>query len=872
MGIRDGSQNEPLKDVLVVDLTHALAGPYATMMLADLGARVIKVERPARGDDARHWGPPFVGPAGAKESTYFLSINRNKESVALDLHSQGDRKVLIELVRRAHVLVENFRPGVMDRLGLGTSALHAFNPRLVVLSITGFGHDGPEADRPGYDQIVQGEGGLMSLTGPSPNQPTKIGVPITDVLAGMFGATGVLAALRVAERTGRGDVVRTSLLAAAVAVHTFQGTRWLLADELPRADDNQHPTLAPYGAFNTQQGMIQVAVGSDETWKRLCRVIGLDPADPPFSTNANRLDHRQKLTRVLEACFSSAVAENWLARLRAAGVPAGLIRTLDQVYASEQLRAQGLILKVDHPTLGQISLPGPAWRLDKQRSRRHQPPPRLGEQDTEIRTWVAARADNRRHPAAGVDLLARIADPRSFEANLGVTSGRARSSDREAVLTGRATIAGIPIVLILCDFSVRAGTMGAEASERVAAAFEVARAECLPVAGVVASGGLRIQEGPVALLTMLDTVRAARRHAEAGGLFLTYWAHPSTGGVLGSWGGLGLLRFAAPGGTVALTGPRIAGEFGEAGPLEDWDAENLLSEGLVDGLCNPDGFREHLERILRVVGARDGPPRAPTATALRHGRGLHGWEAVEGSRDPARPNANQVLDGLLSHQTWLQEGQPSGVRAALALVGGLPAVVVAQGSCPGEATRMGLAGLQISRRALRLASRLRLSVVTIVDTPGFAVGARSEQSGLALAAAEYVTEAANLTVPTVALLLGEGAGIGASALLTADMALATPGSWIAPIAPEGAAAVLRLERNVAPELARIQGIGSADLVDARLVDQIVEPADGDLAAGCRNALVAALEKVCTPGRRLDVPAHEGYRRRRSPTYTTEEKT
>src|SRR3954470_13737672 len=210
----------PLQDLLVVDLSRALAGPHATMMLGDLGARVIKVEAPGRGDDTRGWGPPFAGD----ESTYFLSANRNKESITLDLKDDADRDVALRLIDRADVLVENFRTGVLDRLGLGIESLMERNPRLVVLSITGFGHDGPEGGRAGYDQIAQGEAGLMSLTGSGPEDPQRVGVPIADLLSGMYGAFGVVSALSERHRTGRGTVVRTSLLAAVVGVHAYQGT------------------------------------------------------------------------------------------------------------------------------------------------------------------------------------------------------------------------------------------------------------------------------------------------------------------------------------------------------------------------------------------------------------------------------------------------------------------------------------------------------------------------------------------------------------------------------------------------------------------------------------------------------------------------
>ena len=271
----------PLDGVLVVDLTRALAGPHAAMMLGDLGARVIKVESPGSGDDTRGWGPPFVQPDGGdRESTYFLSTNKNKESITLDLKDDADKAVLTELLRRADVLLENFRPGTLARLGFGTDVLAELNPRLVTLAISGFGHDGPEGGRAGYDQIAQGEGGLMSLTGSGPDDPQRVGVPIGDLLAGMYGAYGVLAALLERERTGRGQVVRTSLLAAIVGVHAFQGTAWTVAGKVGRAQGNHHPSIAPYGLFHCAGGSVQVACANESLWRRLCAEFGFDPEAP----------------------------------------------------------------------------------------------------------------------------------------------------------------------------------------------------------------------------------------------------------------------------------------------------------------------------------------------------------------------------------------------------------------------------------------------------------------------------------------------------------------------------------------------------------------------------------------------------------------
>lgn len=381
----------PLDGILVLDLTRALAGPHAAMMLGDMGARVIKIESPKGGDDSRGWGPPFVGEGEDRESTYFFSCNRNKESITLDLKTEEDKQVLTELVRRADVLMENYRVGVLDRLGFSVARLHELNPRLVILSITGFGHDGPEAQRAGYDQIAQGEGGLMSITGS--DEPTKVGVPIADLLAGMNGAYGVAAALYERERTGRGRVVRTSLLAGVVGVHAFQGTRWTVAGEVPGRSGSHHAAIAPYGLFRTATAPVQVACGSEGLWQAFAQQVGLDVTDPRFLTNGDRVAHREALVAEIEAVFASAPAEHWLALLGEAGVPSGKVRTLDDVYTWEQTRSQGLLIEVEHATCGPLTLPGPPIRLDDNSyaggRHEHLAPPTLGQHNDEIRAWLA---------------------------------------------------------------------------------------------------------------------------------------------------------------------------------------------------------------------------------------------------------------------------------------------------------------------------------------------------------------------------------------------------------------------------------------------------------------------------------------------------
>lgn len=382
----------PLEGVVVVDLSRALAGPHAAMMLGDMGARVIKVESPGAGDDTRGWGPPFVGPDDDPVSTYYLSCNRNKQSVTLNLRSDEGRRTLTRLVRVADVLVENFRPGVLDRLGYPVEHLHELNPGLVVLSISGFGHDGPEGGRPGYDQITQGEGGLMSLTGADPDHPQRVGVPIADLLAGMYGAYGVAAALHERNATGRGRVVRTSLLAAVVGVHAFQGTRHLVAGELPRAGGNHHPSIAPYGLFRCRDGMVQISCGSEGLWVRLATAFGIDPQTPGMATNRDRVANLERVIEVIDAVFADHDLAELLVRLAEIGVPAGEVRPIERVYSWEQTRSQGLVVDVEHPTLGAIELPGPPIRLDDNTfaggRRRHLHPPTLGEHNESVLDWL----------------------------------------------------------------------------------------------------------------------------------------------------------------------------------------------------------------------------------------------------------------------------------------------------------------------------------------------------------------------------------------------------------------------------------------------------------------------------------------------------
>lgn len=380
----------PLAGLTVIDLSRALAGPHAGMMLGDLGARVIKVENPGGGDDTRGWGPPFVGPEGETQSTYFLSCNRNKESIALDLKSETDLATLRALLSTADMLIENFRPGTMERLGLGPDALLEQNPRLVILSISGFGHDGPEGTRAGYDQIAQGEAGLMSLTGSDSEHPQRVGVPIGDLLAGITGVVGILSALHERDVTGRGQVVRTSLLAALVGVHAFEGTRWTVARQVGKAAGNHHPSIAPYGLFACADGAVQISVGSEGLWSAFAPAFGIDATDERFRSNAARVTHRDELVRLIEERFGAFERDALLAKLGELGIPAGKVRAINEVYEWEQTRSQGLVATVSHSSLGDIELPGPPLRFfapDGSETTRttHAAPPTLDEHGERLR-------------------------------------------------------------------------------------------------------------------------------------------------------------------------------------------------------------------------------------------------------------------------------------------------------------------------------------------------------------------------------------------------------------------------------------------------------------------------------------------------------
>ena len=367
----------PLDGVRVLDLTRALAGPYCTLMLGDMGADVVKVELPGTGDEARGWGPPFI----EGESTYFMSISRNKQSITLNLKNERSREVLRRLVERSDVLVENMRPGAMGRLGFGYEQARAINPRLVYCSISGFGQTGPRAGQPAYDQVLQGMGGGMSLTGQPGGQPTKFGIPIADISAGMFGAYAVASALFAREKSGRGQWIDTSMLGGQVALLTFQAGRYFATGNAPGLAGNRHPSIAPYETFSASDGFVNVACGTERMWQAFCRALGLADLldDPRFTKNSDRVGNREPLAERIEARMQELTVAEVVATLEAVEVPCGPVSTLADVFADPQTQHLELQRPVQHPKAGEISVTGFPWRLSETPAEVRLPPPLLGE-------------------------------------------------------------------------------------------------------------------------------------------------------------------------------------------------------------------------------------------------------------------------------------------------------------------------------------------------------------------------------------------------------------------------------------------------------------------------------------------------------------
>jgi crotonobetainyl-CoA:carnitine CoA-transferase CaiB-like acyl-CoA transferase len=374
--------NQPLTGIRVVDLTRVMTGPYCTMMLGDMGADVVKIEQPGKGDDTRAWGPPFIDG----ESAYYLSVNRNKRSVTLNLKANAARAILWRLIDGADVLVENFSPGTIARLGFDYAAVRTRRSNIVYCSISGFGQTGPARDRTAYDLIVQGMSGLMSVTGPPDGEPTRFGVPIADIAAGMFAAYAIVSALFHRGRTGEGQYIDTSMLGGQLALLTYQAGIYFATGDTPRSTGNAHPIIAPYQTFRTRDGYVNVASGNDAIWSRFCHAMELEHllADERFGDNAGRITNRAALARLIEDVFSGYDTAELVRRLDAASVPCGPIYTVPEVFADPQVAHYRLRERVPHPTLGAVDQVGFPYLLGQTPCEIRLAPPLLGQHTGEI--------------------------------------------------------------------------------------------------------------------------------------------------------------------------------------------------------------------------------------------------------------------------------------------------------------------------------------------------------------------------------------------------------------------------------------------------------------------------------------------------------
>ena len=370
----------------MIDLTRVLSGPYCTMQLGDMGAEVIKVEQPGKGDDTRAFAPPYQGDQAA----YFLSVNRNKKSITLDMKSEAGKEVLWRLIDKADILVENFRPGAMDRLGFGYAAVKKRRPAMVYASISGFGASGPQKDRPGYDVIVQGEAGIMDITGPRDGAPYKVGTAVADLVSGLYAVQGILAALYAARSTGQGQHVDISMYEAMASLLTFNAGIYFATGDTPRRRGNEHPTIVPYETFQAADGWINLGVANDDLWRRFCNAAETPDLvdDPRFAKAADRVRNREVLVPLVRSLIKQRTRDDWMTRLDKAGVPSGAIRTVGEVCDSELLKARGMIARMEHASAGVVKAVKNAVRLSGTPLDAYTAPPQLGEHTREVLTGL----------------------------------------------------------------------------------------------------------------------------------------------------------------------------------------------------------------------------------------------------------------------------------------------------------------------------------------------------------------------------------------------------------------------------------------------------------------------------------------------------
>lgn len=374
-----------LENVVVLDLTRVLAGPYASMMFADFGANVIKIESPKGGDDSRAFGP-FVG----KESAYFMSLNRGKRSMTLNLKEAKAKEIFKEMVKKADVVLENYRPGTMEKLGLGYDVLKEINPKIIYTACSGFGHTGPYSSKPAYDVIVQGMGGIMSITGQEGGEPTRVGASVGDVTAGLFAVIGTLTALYTREVTGIGQKVDVAMLDCQVAILENAIARYVTSGVAPQPIGNRHPSITPFEAFKAKDGYIIIAVGNDRLWSDFCNLINRPDLiqDERFVTNPKRTENQKALKAILDTVFPEKTVDEWIAALDNAGIPCGPINTIDRVMSNEQIIARDMIVETDHPTAGKVKMAGVPIKMSETPGTIERPAPLLGQHTEEILSEV----------------------------------------------------------------------------------------------------------------------------------------------------------------------------------------------------------------------------------------------------------------------------------------------------------------------------------------------------------------------------------------------------------------------------------------------------------------------------------------------------
>lgn len=407
----------PLAGIRVLDLSRVVSGPFCTMLLGDLGAEVIKIEAPSSGDDSRHFGPPFVGG----ESAYFLSVNRNKKSCCIDLKTAAGRELVLKLAAESDVLLDNFRPGTLARLGLDDATLREANPCLVLCSITGFGDSGADAQRPGYDLIVQGESGFMDITGVADGPPTKVGTSVADLVTGLYASQAILAALMARKEDGRGRRVDLAMLDCLASLLTFNAGIYFATGRSPMRRGNEHPTIYPYETFQAADGWINVGVANDKFWKLFCRAVGREELsrDSRFATAPDRVENRESLRPIVEELFLSAPRSHWVSCLKQAGVPVGEIRSIGEVCETKQLVERGMVVTMDHPAAGSIRSLYSPFRFDGRVRDDNAPPPMLGQHTADVLQRLAGVGEARLEALASSGVIALAA--RAAEDKLSVS-------------------------------------------------------------------------------------------------------------------------------------------------------------------------------------------------------------------------------------------------------------------------------------------------------------------------------------------------------------------------------------------------------------------------------------------------------------------